>query len=115
VWALQGIAATQPDHIRELTKNESAANNPVRRFYYSRGVRPRSVAARQILRPAHIECFEKNGRVAPAAILGADIVDNIDTKTQPIARSGDVTPLGPEDKASIVLLFVRDQSVADNI
>jgi len=101
---------------RSLTIFESLLKMSRRKIIQSEGFTIHAVYGQDLLRPGKfygrriLNVLKKMDVLRLRRFLGADIVDNIDTKTQPIARSGDVTPLGPEDKASIVL-FVCERSI----
>ena len=107
VWELQGIAGTQPDHIKELTRNEvedvmTLAGFKILEVYGQELVRSGNFTLRRIL-----NILKKLDVLKIRRFLGEKTLGKIDQGTQPVDLKGDVLLLTPGLRASINIFISR--------
>ncbi|MBI2048841.1 MAG: methyltransferase domain-containing protein [Candidatus Liptonbacteria bacterium] len=113
VWHFQGIAGTQKDHIRELSRREAEA------LFRETGFAVQRVFGQELLRHGGLQLrqflnFVKKVDVLKIRRLFSDrVIARIDEGTQPVVLTGEVKELRPGDLSSI-LVFVCSPSEAKN-
>jgi 2-polyprenyl-3-methyl-5-hydroxy-6-metoxy-1,4-benzoquinol methylase len=107
VWELQGIAGTQEDHVRELSKKEfikvvTDAGFAVEEAFGQGILKKRDSGKRKIL-----NLIKKADVFKLRRLVGKKIINSIDTNTQPIALDFSVKALGEGETGSVVVLKCR--------
>src|SRR3989344_4908590 len=107
VWAMQGIAGIQEDHMKELSQKEffdlvSASGFRVESIYCQNVLRDHRSPFRPLL-----NFLKKIDMFKLRRLLGHAVIDRIDLKTQPVHADTGVVALRTEEKASVTVLVCK--------
>lgn len=107
VWALQGIAGAQEDHIKELNQKEFAelvreAGFAIDGMYGQSILKSGTFPVRRFL-----NALKKLDVLHLRRLLGKHAIGRVDQKTQPVYPNTEVVPLRAGEKASVTVLVCK--------
>lgn len=107
VWALQGMAGLQKDHIKELTQKEFI-DIVSRNGFVVEGVYGQRIAKQGVNTFRKILNFIKKLDIFHLRNIVRGFVDKVDTATQPVSLDYEVRPIkAGTEKASVTVLVCR--------